>query len=397
MNYRETLEFLYNSLPMFQRTGAAAYKANLDNTHALDDYFGHPHRKFRCIHIAGTNGKGSVSHTLAAVLQSSGYRTGLYTSPHLKDFRERIRINGELIPEEDVVSFIEDAKNIIEKIQPSFFEITVMMAFSFFARQDADIAVIETGMGGRLDSTNIIDPLLSIITNIGPDHTRFLGDTLDKIATEKAGIIKPGRPVIISEWLPETGPVFEKKAAENLSALTRADRRYHIDYSTLTPERYQTFHVHSGGKTVYQGLVSDLTGMYQRKNIPAVLSAIDILREMGMNITDDAIYKGVANVRKMTGLRGRWEETGYNPLMVCDAAHNAPGIKEVVRQIMATPHRRLHMVWGMVSDKDVEGILKLLPTEAQYYFTKADIPRAMDENDLHKKATAAGLHGRAYP
>ncbi len=396
MNYSETLDYLYNNLPMFQRIGAAAYKANLDNTHALDEYFDYPHRKFRSIHIAGTNGKGSVSHMLAAILQRAGLKTGLYTSPHLKDFRERIRINGEMIPEESVVSFVKESRSVIEEIQPSFFEITVLMAFSYFASMGVDIAVIETGMGGRLDSTNIIDPELSVITNIGLDHTQFLGDTLEKIAGEKAGIIKAGRPVVISEWQAETAKVFENKVAETHAELYYASDFYQIDYSTVTPGQKQRFYVYHDDKLVYDGLESDLGGIYQRKNIPAVLKSIDILRKKGISIPNSSVFEGIANVSQLTGLRGRWEIMGYNPLVVCDAAHNVHGIMEVLEQIKATAYRKLHIVWGMVSDKDVDAVLGLLPRDAVYYFTRAGIPRALNEKILREKGSNAGLIGEAY-
>ncbi len=397
MDYRETLDFLYTSLPMYQRTGAAAYKADLDNTLVLDDWFGHPHRHFPCLHIAGTNGKGSVSHMLAAILAEAGFKTGLYTSPHLKDFRERIRINGEMISEGEVVDFVYEAMPVIRNISPSFFELTVMMAFTCFARQKVDVAVIETGMGGRLDSTNIIDPVLSLITNIGLDHTRFLGDTEAKIAGEKAGIIKPVKPAIIGEWNEESAPVFEKKAAETGSPLYFAGDFYQVYNSTLTADRSQRFYIRAGDDTVYEGLTSGLSGTYQRKNIPSVLLAIDLLREEGMKIPESAVYEGIAGVRQLTGLRGRWEEISYNPLTVCDAAHNAAGIREVVRQIEATPFRKLHMVIGTVSDKDIDAMLTLLPRDAEYYFTKAGIPRALDENELRAKGLAAGLQGSSYP
>ncbi len=397
MNFRETLDYLYSNLPMFQRTGAAAYKANLDNTLALDEWAGHPHRTFKSIHIAGTNGKGSVSHMLAAILQEAGFKTGLYTSPHLLDFRERIRINGQMIPEDEVVSFVEECRAMMEKIQPSFFEITVIMAFSHFARHKVEVAVIETGMGGRLDSTNIIDPELSVITNIGLDHMVFLGDTLKKIAAEKAGIIKPGKPVVIGEKQDETMPVFTQKAKETGSPLYFAGDIYQVGYSTLTAARKQVFHIRAGRQDVYSGLQSGLTGMYQMKNIPSVLKSIDILRERGFTIPEMAVYSGIDDVVSLTGLRGRWEELGYNPLIICDSAHNAHGMKEVVNQIAATPHRKLHMVIGMVADKDIDAILELLPANAVYYFTRAAIPRALDENILCKTGKAAGLRGKPYP
>lgn len=397
MNYSETLEYLFTRLPMFQRSGAAAYKANLDNTLALDKYFDHPHRHFKSIHVAGTNGKGSVSHMLAAVLQSAGYKTGLYTSPHLLDFRERIKINGEMIPEEKVIHFIENCKSVIEELNPSFFELTVAMAFEYFSNEKVDIAIIETGLGGRLDSTNIIKPLVSVITNIGHDHMRFLGNTIPEIAGEKAGIIKPGRPIVIGQSNEETDPVFEKKADENGSCLLYADRMYKIDYSMLTPARTQIFNVFSGKNPVYEELITDLLGNYQKKNIITVLQTLDSIRAEGIKIPREAVYEGVRQVKKLTGLRGRWEEIGFNPLIVCDTAHNREGIIEVMQQIQQNPFKTLHIVWGMVSDKDPQMILPLLPKNARYYFTKASIPRAMNEKDLIKYAAEAGLIGSCFP
>jgi dihydrofolate synthase/folylpolyglutamate synthase len=396
MNYQESINYLFTRLPIYQRIGAAAYKANLENTKALDSYFEHPHRHFKSIHIAGTNGKGSVSHMIAAVLQKAGYKTGLYTSPHLKDFRERIRINGEMIPQEKVIQFVNKSKPIMEELNPSFFELTVAMAFQYFADEGVEIAVIETGLGGRLDSTNIVKPLVSVITNIGHDHMRFLGTTIQEIAAEKAGIIKPGRPVVIGQSDKATDPVFEKKADESGSCLLYADRMYHINYSMLTAARTQVFNVFSGKNPVYIELISDLIGGYQKKNLITVLQTLDSIRAEGIKISRDAIYEGIRQVKKLTGLRGRWEEIAYNPLTVCDTAHNPEGIAEVMQQIQKNPFKTLHIVWGMVSDKDPKTILSLLPKNAKYYFTKANIPRALDENELLRKAAMEGLKGSAF-
>jgi dihydrofolate synthase/folylpolyglutamate synthase len=396
MNYQESINYLFTRLPIYQRIGPAAYKANLENTKALDSYFEHPHRHFKSIHIAGTNGKGSVSHMIAAVLQKAGYKTGLYTSPHLKDFRERIRINGEMIPQEKVIQFVNKSKPMMEELNPSFFELTVAMAFQYFADEGVEIAVIETGLGGRLDSTNIVKPLVSVITNIGHDHMRFLGTTIQEIAAEKAGIIKPGRPVVIGQSDKATDPVFEKKADESGSCLLYADRMYHINYSMLTAARTQVFNVFSGKNPVYIELISDLIGGYQKKNLITVLQTLDSIRAEGIKISRDAIYEGIRQVKKLTGLRGRWEEIAYNPLTVCDTAHNPEGIAEVMQQIQKNPFKTLHIVWGMVSDKDPKTILSLLPKNAKYYFTKANIPRALDENELLRKAAMEGLKGSAF-
>jgi dihydrofolate synthase/folylpolyglutamate synthase len=396
MNYEQTVNYLFSNLPMFQRTGPAAYKANLDNTHALDEFFGHPHRSFKTVHIAGTNGKGSVSHMLAAVLQTAGYKTGLFTSPHLIDFRERIRINGEMISEEYVCRFVNENKSLIEKISPSFFELTTLMAFRYFADSNIDIAVIETGMGGRLDSTNIITPLVSVITNIGLDHTQFLGNTPELIAAEKAGIIKKKVPVVIGEWQKETEPVYREFAEKMHSELYVASQKYQIQSSFQSPERKQLMYVQSDGKLVYEKLAVDLLGLYQKKNVPTVLQTIDCLRLKGIDISREVIYDALQKVTAITGLRGRWEAIGFNPLIICDTGHNAAGISEVVEQIKQTAYRNLHFVFGMVSDKDPGSVLSLLPKNARYYFTKADIPRALDPSLLMKQASTFGLTGEAY-
>lgn len=398
MDYSATLEFLFSRLPMFQRIGPAAYKDNLDNTVLLDDFYGNPHRKFKTIHVAGTNGKGSVSHMLAAVLQASGYKTGLYTSPHLKDFRERIRINGEMISTDDVVDWVENFRvnNELWNVEPSFFELTVAMAFDYFAKEKVDIAVVEVGLGGRLDSTNIITPEVSIITNIGLDHTALLGESLEKIALEKAGIIKAGIPVVIGTTQTETKKVFEEVAALKLAPLFFADQEYTIGYGLTDLEGNPLLSVNKNGNRLYNQLKLDLKGTYQQLNLPAVLKTVELLRDMGWEISEEDLLRGLANARKMTGLMGRWQVLGYNPLLVCDTAHNAEGMELVVQQITQTPYEKLHFVLGLVKDKDPEKLLALLPKEAAYYFTKASIPRAMDEKQLARLAADFGLTGLSY-
>ena len=373
MNYKETLEWLFAQLPMYQREGKAAYKANLDNTLKLDEHFGSPHKQFKTIHVGGTNGKGSVSHMLASILQEAGYKTGLYTSPHLKDFRERIKINGEMIMEQYVINFVEENKSLFAGIKPSFFEMTVAMAFQYFADQQVDIAVIEVGLGGRLDSTNIITPLASVITNISFDHMALLGDTLEKIAHEKAGIIKPGVPAIIGTKDPASDFVFIEKAKECETTLEFASE------NTFAPVQ------------------ADLKGLYQRKNIPAVLETVLSLRNNGLHISDQNIYNGIANTIRNTGLLGRWQELSQTPYTVCDTGHNIDGLTEIVAQLKTCTYEQLHFVIGMVNDKDVDSVLHILPKDAIYYFCKASIPRAMDEKTLAEKARANHLHGETFP
>ncbi|MCF8374707.1 MAG: bifunctional folylpolyglutamate synthase/dihydrofolate synthase [Bacteroidales bacterium] len=397
MNFNEAVKFLYDQLPMFQRTGKAAYKSNLNNTRLLDSYFGSPHRQFKSVHVAGTNGKGSVSHLLASILQTAGYKTGLYTSPHMKSFRERVRVNGAMIPESEVVDFVLKHKAIIDEIKPSFFEMTVAMAFDYFARQQVDIAIVEVGLGGRLDSTNIIDPILSIITNISFDHTEFLGDTIQKIAFEKAGIIKAGRPVIIGESQDEIRHVFIDKARELNSPIFFADQVYDIPYSTRNMEGHQVFNVFSNRQMVYDHLSVELLGMYQKKNVITCLAAIDELREQSILIEDEHIYEALKNTAKLTGLLGRWQVLGANPLIVADSGHNEDGIKQVVDQLNQTAFKKLHIVVGMVNDKNIEKALSLLPKNARYYFTKANIPRALNEQELKTKALQLGLSGDCFP
>jgi len=397
--YQEVLDFLYGQLPMFQRTGPAAYKDNLDNTIRLDIMYGHPHRSFKTIHVAGTNGKGSVSHMLASVLQESGYKTGLFTSPHLKDFRERIRVDGEMISEEAVIQFTEvfREKNESEKLEPSFFELTVSMAFDYFRSMEVDVAVIEVGLGGRLDSTNIIIPEVSVITNISYDHQALLGDTLPKIAAEKAGIMKENIAVVVGETDPETSFVFEEFAKKVNTELVFADREYQADYSMLTLDWKQSLNVVKDETLVFPDLKTDLLGIYQRRNVPTVLKTIDLLREKGWEITESQIRSGLQKVVQNTGLLGRWQIVGNNPLVICDTGHNQAGIKMVVEQINQTAWKELHMVIGMVSDKDQSKVLALLPANAHYYFTKAAIPRAAEPEELAAKALQFGLSGKCYP
>jgi len=388
MNYIETVQYLFNQLPMFQRIGAAAYKAGLDNTKAMDLYFDHPHRKFKTIHVAGTNGKGSTSHSLAAVLQKAGYKTGLYTSPHLLDFRERIRVNGQMISEQFVINFVDLHKSFFEKLQPSFFELTVALAFEYFAHEQVDVAVIEVGMGGRLDSTNIISPLVSVITNISLDHTQFLGESLAKIAAEKGGIIKENIPVVIGQRHPETIPVFNL-IAENLDApLIQAEDIYTCNTSTMLPNGKQQFYIEKNAEPAYPGLASDLAGMVQRMNICTILITLDVLINKGLEITEEAILTGISETAKLTGLRGRWEMIHANPKIICDTGHNQDGISHTMQQLKHTPYRKLHMVFGMVSDKSPHAVLQLLPTDAIYYLTRASIPRAMPVDELEKCASA---------
>lgn len=394
MDYQQTIDFLFSQLPMFQRVGKAAYKDNMDNTLALDNYFGHPHERFKTVHVAGTNGKGSVSHMLASIMQEAGLKVGLYTSPHLIDFRERIKVNGEMINEEDVISFVKDNKVFIEELKPSFFEMTVAMAFNYFAEQGVDIAVVEVGIGGRLDSTNIIKPVVSIITNIGLDHISFLGDTLEKVAGEKAGIIKSGVPIIIGEDKEETAQVFLDKAAEMDSPFCFAERRFKkrvFDNSDYCQE--MSVRNEQSGTTFNVSL--DLMGEYQQENVLSVFSSLQVLTPL-FNLPKDAIVSGLANVVKNTKLRGRWEIIQNSPKVICDTGHNKEGITLVVNQLKKQSFDKLHIVLGLVDDKDSKSILRLFPTDAYYYFTKANIPRALSYEKLAKDAKDVGLMGESY-
>ena len=397
MTYKEAIEFLFNSLPMYQREGKAAYKDNLDNTLVLDDWLGHPHQNYPTIHVAGTNGKGSVSHMLASVLQASGYRTGLYTSPHLLDFRERIRINGKPLPEDEVTRFVTGKQEIIRKVQPSFFEMTVAMAFDYFAREKVDVAVIETGMGGRLDSTNIITPVLSVITNISLDHTMFLGTDVGSIAREKGGIIKTGVPLVLGRDDPSYREVLLSMARERNAPAVVAGRLFHPLLSTLNREGSMVLRIGRPGDAGDISITCDLTGDYQRENIITALSAIEQLQKLKWNISESAILEGFTRVTGSTGMAGRWQTIGYNPRSICDTAHNADGIAAVFRQVMQIPWKRLHVVWGMVGDKDIDSILPLLPRDATYYFTSSSVPRSMDATELYSRAAVHGLKGTAFP
>lgn len=373
MNYTETCEYLFNQMPMFERQGASGYKEGLSNTRALDEHFQHPHTKYKTIHIAGTNGKGSCSHSIAAILQTAGYRVGLYTSPHLVDFSERIRVNGEPISEEYVIDFVERERHFFEPLHPSFFEVTTALAFKYFSDMNVDVAVIEVGLGGRLDCTNIISPILSVITNISFDHTQFLGDTLAKIAAEKAGIIKKGTRVIIGEATSETRPVFEAKAKELCAPICFAEDNPYENAADL---------------------MTDLQGAYQRKNANTILTAIANLPEL--SISNDNIRRGLANVCTLTGLKGRWQTLAQHPLTICDTGHNVAGWKYLSRQIAQQPCDALHIVFGMVDDKDIDTVMDMLPKNAKYYFTKAETHRAVNEMVLREKAEERSLSGSTY-
>lgn len=375
MNYSETITYLYQSTPLFQQVGAGAYKEGLSNSLLLDEHLGHPHRLFRSIHVAGTNGKGSCSHTLAAILQSAGYRVGLYTSPHLVDFRERIRVNGEPVGEQYVIDFVERERSFFEPLHPSFFELTTAMAFRYFADCHVDVAVVEVGLGGRLDCTNLISPDLSIITNISFDHTQFLGHTLAAIASEKAGIIKSHTPVVIGEVLPETRPVFEQQAKDMEAPLCFAEEQ----------------------PLLYADVEMELKGCYQQKNRATVLAAIPLLQQAGYHIGEAEVRRGFAQVVELTGLQGRWQQLQQAPRMVCDTGHNVGGIRYVVEQLKAQQCRTLRMVMGMVNDKDIRGVLALLPSDAVYYFTQASVKRALPVEEFARLAMEAGLQGRCYP
>ena len=386
MTYQQTLDYLYANLPMYQRVGAVAYKEDLSNTILLCEALGNPQHRFKSIHVAGTNGKGSSSHMLAAVLQTADYKTGLYTSPHLKEFTERIKINGQEVSQEFVIDFVNRIKPSIEKILPSFFEITVAMAFDYFAQQKVDVAVIEVGLGGRLDSTNVITPLVSLITNISWDHKEILGDTLQKIAYEKAGIIKSGIPVVISERQSEVDFVFDKKAADVSSEIIYASDHYKVIDRSDGDFLVET----KGIKTSYN---LDLKGSYQRKNLAGLLETVAILRDKGIAISDESLKMGLSSTILLTGLKGRWQKLSIKPLIVCDTGHNEAGVQEVLIQILKQQFSKLYIVWGMVKDKDITNILKLLPKEASYFFCQAKIPRAIPAHELAVKANEFGLSG----
>ena len=419
MKYAETLSYLFSRLPMFTRVGSAAYKANLDNIIKFCNHLDNPQTKFKSVHVGGTNGKGSTSHMLAAILQTAGYKTGLYTSPHLRDFRERIRINGKMINQAEVVSFVEQHKDLIKSIEPSFFEATVAMAFDYFARKKLDIAIIEVGLGGRLDSTNIINPLLSVITYIGYDHMDILGDKLEQIAFEKAGIIKPGVPVIIGKKQEEIAEVFYQKARECASEIVFASDEWKIErenqkskvksqklknkssdidntdsgFLSLSVMPVNAMNQQINQATNYK---LDLNGLYQIYNLATVLSSVNELRIQGFVISDEHIQSALKQVKTLTGLMGRWQTLSIMPLVICDIGHNEDGITEVLKNIENTPFEKLHIVFGMVKDKDISKVLKLLPGNASYYFCQPDIPRAKNAGELAEEANAWELCGKAY-
>jgi dihydrofolate synthase/folylpolyglutamate synthase len=399
MTYQQTIDYLYAQLPVFTRVGASAYKADLSNTIELCNRLGNPEDKFKSIHIAGTNGKGSTSHMLAAVLQTAGYKTGLYTSPHLKDFRERIRINGEMISEQLVIDFVAAHKTDFEDIQPSFFEMTVGLAFDIFAKEEVDVAIIETGLGGRLDSTNIITPLLSVITNIGWDHMNILGDTLQLIAGEKAGIIKPHIPVVIGERQDEVAEVFIHKARHENAPLVFASDLYNAKVGSKTSginnDLLEVELTQNAQSTIYN-LQLDLTGSYQLKNLKTVLTLVDALREQGFTIADDAVRTALSKVKTLTGLHGRWETLSTDPLTICDTGHNPEGIQEVLKNIAGVNYKQLHFVIGMVNDKDSTKVLSMLPQNAIYYFCRPDIPRGLEAETLKENAKKFGLQGNVF-
>ena len=371
-SYSQTVEWMFQQLPMYQRLGADAFKKDLVNIINFSSHLGNPHNNFKTLHVAGTNGKGSTSHMLASILQEAGYKVGLYTSPHLIDFRERIKINGKEVPENLVVDFIDSNKNYLEKNKLSFFEMTVGMAFSYFSKEKVDIAIIEVGLGGRLDSTNIIDPILSVITNIGLDHTDMLGNTLEEIAAEKAGIIKPNTPVIIGEYQDETYPIFQKIAANNSSKIVLAS-----------------------SETI--SLETDLKGDYQKNNTRTAYIAVKELQSLGYNISSENIKQGLLSVISNTGLQGRWQQIHAHPKAICDTAHNKEGLKYVVHQLKKESYNKLHIVLGFVSDKKLDDLLPLFPSDAYYYFCKPNIPRGLDEKTLMQEASLFNLSGNTYP
>lgn len=396
MTYLETLDYLYTRLPMFTRVGAAAIKKDVHNTLLMCENLGNPQEKFKTIHVAGTNGKGSTSHMLAAVLQKAGYKTGLYTSPHLKDFRERIRVNGEMMTESYVIDFTAQEKDFIEEISPSFFEVTVAMAFAYFAAEKVDVAIIEVGLGGRLDSTNIIRPELSVITNISYDHMNLLGNTLPEIAYEKAGIIKPGIPVVVGEREEETAAVFINKATETSSELVFANTELHTAGTRKEGKQLVTS-VFKQDTCLFKDLKLDLTGTYQLKNVLTVIQSVLKLNQAGFSISDEAVYSALANTVEITGLQGRWQTLSEHPLVICDTGHNIAGIQEVLENIKATPHQALHIVIGMLKDKDVTSVLRLLPQDAQYYFCQPMLPeRALQSSELAIQAEKFNLKGEVF-
>jgi dihydrofolate synthase/folylpolyglutamate synthase len=398
MTYAETLDYLYSQLPMFQRVGAAGYKPGLERTEELVAALGNPERRLRAVHVAGTNGKGSSSHLLAAVLQAAGYKVGLYTSPHLKEFTERVKVNGQDLAPDYLVAWVARWRPLFEQVQPSFFEMCVALAFSYFVAESVDVAIVEVGLGGRLDSTNVIRPLVSLITNISFDHQNLLGDTLPQIAAEKAGIIKPGIPAIISQTQPEVRAVFEQKAAAEQAPLLFADQHYHVALRRppAPDEDFQELTITHNGRPLLDKLELGLVGDYQRLNLPGVLATLDELRHQGFVIPAAAVREGLRDVGRLTGFRGRWTILGRHPLVICDTGHNEAGIRFIMAQLARLPRRRLHFVLGVVNDKDVIRMLTLLPTGAIYYFCQAGIPRALPAAELAARAAAVGLHGTVH-
>lgn len=396
MTYREALDYLYDNMPMFHRIGAAAFKPDLSNSLALSQFLEKPEQSFKTLHIAGTNGKGSTAHMMAAILQSAGYNVGLYTSPHYRDFRERIKINGQYISEIDVIDFIVKVKPFVNEFQPSFFELTVGMAFDHFRKNEVDIAIIEVGMGGRLDATNIITPICSVITNIGFDHEQFLGNTLAKIAGEKAGIIKQKVPVVIGEYNMETKPVFEKSSRDNNADIYYASTIFEAVLTSDGIEK-QIFDIYKLGKPYLKDLEMTLTGAYQIHNLKTVISTVEILREKGFEIAEKSIRIGLSNVREISNIIGRWDILQKEkPIIICDSAHNPHGLKYISEALKKMKYSKMHIVFGMVSDKSPEKLLAFMPEKAEYYFCKADIPRGLPAEKLLEAAKIIGLNGNIY-
>ncbi len=396
MNYHQTLQFLFDQLPMYQRIGAKAYKSDLNNIKLLVKHLGHPHKQFKSIHIAGTNGKGSVSNMLASIFMEAGYKTGLHTSPHLNDFRERIRIGKKMVPKIFVINFIADNKQIIRELQPSFFELTVAMAFYYFAEKKVDIAIIETGLGGRLDSTNIITPQLSIITNIALDHTAFLGNTQEKIAYEKAGIIKHGIPVVVGRKQVETTTIFKNAANAKQTKVIYADDLYSVAIKKDNPNQ-KLISILKNGIKYGEDINMPLLGNHQNENIKTVAASVEILKESGFKLNFDSFKKGLENIISNTSFKGRWQIINKNPLIICDTGHNEDGLKLSMQQLSETPHDKLFIIFGLVDDKDAQALLKHLPMHAQIYFTKANNPRSLNPEKLKKVGDLMGLNSKIYP
>lgn len=394
-NYQQTLDYLFAQLPVFQRDGASAYKPTIANTIALCNALGNPEKKFKSVHVAGTNGKGSTSHQLAAIFQAAGYKTGLYTSPHLKDFRERIKVNGQEIPEQNVIDFTERHQTLFEKIKPSFFEMTVAMAFDYFANEKVEIAIVEVGMGGRLDSTNIIQPELCLITNISFDHQAYLGNTLEEIAREKAGIIKKETPVVIASTQPAIQSVFEGIAKSQQAPIYFADQQYHLKRNENSNQQLLSLS-YNDKNGIEKNIYSDLTGNYQLKNITGVLCAIDLLKSKFDLLNDELTIAALAKVKKSTGLKGRWELLSENPQCIADTGHNEDGIQQILTQLNFCKYQKLHWVIGMVNDKDINTVLSLLPKDATYYFCKPNIPRGLSTATLQQSAQKFNLNGNCY-